>query len=194
MKRRMPARLAIAAVLALPLLQGCFPLAVTGMGAAALMAADRRTTGTYVEDEGIELKTLGALKDINSRGAHINATSFNRRVLLTGETPTEELRKQAEELVRGITSVREVINELQVAGASSMAARGNDSLITSNVKVRMLNNPRFAVNHIKVVTEANTTFLMGLVTQDEGAAAAEVARGAQGVSRVVKVFEYVNAK
>jgi osmotically-inducible protein OsmY len=193
MNHRLPGRLAIVAVLAVPLLQGCFPLAVTGMGAAAVMAADRRTTGTYVEDEGIELKTLGALRDVNSRGSHINATSFNRRVLLTGEVATEALRKQAEDAVRALANVRDVANELQVAGASSLASRGNDALVTSNVKFRMLNNPRFGANHIKVVTEAGVVYLMGLVTPDEGEAAVEVARNTSGVSRVVKVFEYLKS-
>jgi osmotically-inducible protein OsmY len=191
MNHRLPVRLAFAAALALPLLQGCFPLAVTGVGAAALMATDRRTTGTYIEDEGIELKSLGTLRDVNSRGGHVNATSFNRRVLLTGEVPTEALRKQAEESVQGLTNVREVVNELQIAGASSLASRGNDSLVTSNVKFRMLNNPRFTPNHIKVLTEAGTVYLMGLVSQDEGDAAVEITRTTSGVSRVVKVFEYV---
>lgn len=185
------ARAAVALALALPLLQGCFPLAVTGVGAAALMAADRRTTGTYIEDEGIELKSLAALRDVNSRGAHVNATSFNRRVLLTGEVPTDELRAKAEEAVRALPNVANVTSELQVAGASSLASRGNDALITSNVKVRMLNNPKFNVNHIKVVTEANTVYLMGLVTPEEGDAAVEIARTTQGASRVVKVFEYI---
>jgi osmotically-inducible protein OsmY len=191
MKHRYPVRLALAAVLALPLLQGCFPLAVTGVGAAALMATDRRTTGTYIEDEGIELKSLGVLRDVNSRGGHVNTTSFNRRVLLTGEVPTEALRKQAEDSIRAMTNVREVTNELQIAGASSLASRGNDAIVTSNVKFRMLNNPRFTPNHIKVLTEAGTVYLMGLVTQDEGEAAVEIARTTSGVSRVVKVFEYL---
>ena len=102
MKLRIPLRAAALVVLAMPLLQGCFPLAVTGVGAAALMAADRRTTGTYIEDEGIELKSLGALREVNGRGSHVNATSFNRRVLLTGEVPTEDLRKEAERVVVGL--------------------------------------------------------------------------------------------
>ena len=191
MNHRLPGRLAVATLLALPLLQGCFPLAVTGVGAAALMASDRRTTGTYIEDEGIELKSLGALRDVNGRGGHVNATSFNRRVLLTGEVPTEDLRKQAEDAVRALANVREVTNELQIAGASSLASRGNDSLVTSNVKFRMLNNPRFTANHIKVVTEAGAVFLMGLVSQDEAEGAVDIARTTSGVNRVVKVFEYV---
>ena len=179
-----------ALVLARPLLQGCCPLAVTGIGTAALMASDRRTTGTYIEDEGIELKSLSALRDVNGRGGHVNATCFNRRVLLTGEVPTEELRKQAEDSMRAVANVHEVTNELQIAGASSLASRGSDALVTSNVKARMLNSPVFSPVHIKVVTEAGTTYLMGLVSQAEGDAAVEVARTTSGVNRVVKVFEY----
>jgi len=182
-------RLALAA-LAVPLLQGCFGLAVTGMGAAAVMATDRRTTGIYIEDENIEWKILAALRQDN-RGAHVNATSYNRRVLLTGQAPTEDEKKRVESVTRGVPNVREVVNELTVGAASSMSSRGNDALITSNVKARMVNNKKFSPSHIKVVTEANVVYLMGLVSQEEGEAAAEVARTTQGVSRVVKVFEYV---
>lgn len=174
-----------------PTLQGCFPLAVAGVGATALMATDRRTTGTYIEDEGIELKALGALREVNGRGAHVNATSYNRRVLLTGEAPTEDIRRQAEEAVRRLDQVRDVINEVSIAGGSSLAARGNDALITSNVKARMINNHKFSPTHVKVVTEANVVYLMGLVSEAEGEAAVDIARNAQGVSRVVKVFEYL---
>ncbi|HUP30245.1 MAG TPA: BON domain-containing protein [Usitatibacter sp.] len=190
MTKRNFARAAVVAA-ALPLLQGCFPLAVTGMGAAALMASDRRTTGMYVEDEAIEWKAFARLREFNGRGGHINPTSFNRRVLLTGEAPTEALRKEAEEAVRRIENVGDVVNEVQVAGASSLASRGNDALITSNVKARMVNNGRFSPNHVKVLTEANVAYLMGIVTPTEGDAAVEIARTTQGVSRVVKVFEYL---
>ena len=172
------------------LLQGCFPLAVTGVGAAALMASDRRTTGMYIEDEGIEWRVVGRLRE-EFKGAHVNATSFNRRVLLTGEAPTEDMKKKIEEAVRGIQNVREVANELQVAGASSLASRGNDALITSNVKARMVNNGKFSPQHVKVVTEAGVVHMMGLVTPEEGDAAVEIARTTGGVNRVVKVFEYV---
>ena len=187
----MMGRLAFVLLLAVtPLLQGCFGLAAAGVATTALIASDRRTTGTYIEDENIELKSLGALKDANGRGGHINAWSYNLRVLLTGEAPTEDIRKQAEDAVRKIASVREVTNEIQVAGATSMASRGNDALITSNVKARMLNNPKFQVNHVKVLTEAGTVYLMGILSQEEADAAVEVARTTQGVSRVVKVFDY----
>lgn len=182
---------AVALAVAAGSLQGCFPLAVTGMGAAALIASDRRSSGMYLEDENIEWRAFARLRN-DFAGAHVNATSFNRRVLLTGETPTEEMKKQVEEAVRGILNVRDVVNELQIAGASSLASRGNDSLVTSNVKARMVNNGKFSPTHVKVLTEANTVYLMGLVTPAEADAAVEIARTAQGVSRVVKVFEYIN--
>jgi osmotically-inducible protein OsmY len=178
---------------AVPVLQGCFPLAVTGVGAAAVMANDRRTTGTYLEDETIEWKVIGKVRERFS-AAHVNATSFNRRVLLTGEAPVEEAKQQIEEAVRTIDNVRDVTNELQVAGASSLASRGNDALITSNVKTRMVNNRKFSPLHVKVVTEAGVVYLMGLVSPQEGDAAVEIARTTSGVSRVVKVFEYVGNK
>jgi osmotically-inducible protein OsmY len=177
-------------VAAVPLLQGCFPLAVTTVGAAAVMTNDRRTAGTYIEDEGIEWKSIGRLRD-RFPGAHANATSFNRRVLLTGEAPNEDAKKQIEDAVRSIENVKEITNELQVAGASSIASRGNDALVTSNVKARMVNNKKFSPLHIKVVSEAGVVYLMGLVTQDEGDAAVEIARTTSGVNRVVKVFEYI---
>jgi osmotically-inducible protein OsmY len=177
---------------ALPALQGCFPLAVTGVGAAALVAGDRRTTGMYIEDETIEWKVVGRLRGEGEfKGAHVNSTSFNRRVLLTGEAGSEEMKKKIEEEVRSIPNVREVTNELQVAGASSLASRGSDALITSNVKARMVNNGKFSPIHVKVVTETSVVYLMGLVSPEEGDAAVEITRTTGGVNRVVKVFEYI---
>ena len=187
---RLLARLALAAALVPPLMQGCVPVVVGTAGAAAVMANDRRSTGTYVDDEGIEWKVVGLMSE-NHAGAHVNATSFNKRVLLTGEVPTEAMRAKVEKEVRGLPQVRDVVNELQVAGASSMTSRGNDALITSNVKTRMVNNRAFSPNHVKVLTEGGVVYLMGLVTQAEGEAAVEVARTTSGVSRVVKVFEYM---
>lgn len=181
--------LALAALAVLPLLSGCFPLAVTGVGTAAIMADDRRTTGIYIEDENIEWKALGRLGE-KYKGAHVNSTSYNRMVLLTGEVPSDEMKAQLTEEIRSIPSVVAVKNELQVAGASSLAARGNDAVITTSVKGRMINNGKFSPNHVKVVTEAGIVYLMGLVSQAEGDAAAEIARTTSGVRGVVKVFEY----
>ena len=187
MIRKLAALALVAA--AVPLLQACFPLAVTGMGAAALMATDRRTAGTYVEDEGIEWKAVARLRQ-DSRGAHVNATSYNRRVLLTGQAPTEDEKKRIETVVRDIPNVREVTNEITVGQVSTMASRGNDALVTSNVKARMVSNGKFSPSHVKVVTEAGVVYLMGLVSNEEGEAAAEVARTTQGAASVVKAFEY----
>src|SRR5437763_16459568 len=150
MMRKVMTIAALGAVL--PLVQAWFPLAVTGVGAAALMASDRRTPGMYIEDESIEWKILARLRQ-GFEGAHVSATSFNRRVLLTGEAPNEDLRKRVEEAVRRVENVREVTNEVQIAGASSLASRGSDALVTSNVKARMVNNGKFSPNHVKVVTE-----------------------------------------
>jgi len=182
--------LTLAALAAVPLLQGCLPLSVTGTGTASILASDRRTTGMYIEDESIEWKVLGLMNNAYP-GAHVNSTSYNRRVLLTGEVPNEDTKKKVEEQVRRIENVREVTNELQVAGASSMASRGNDALVTSNVKARMVNNGKFSPNHVKVLTEQNVVYLMGLMTQAEADAAVEIARTTSGVARVVKVFEYL---
>ncbi|MGZ5660129.1 MAG: BON domain-containing protein [Usitatibacter sp.] len=157
------------------------------------MVGDRHTAGTYIEDEEIEWKVVGRLRE-GFNGAHVNATSYNRRVLLTGEAPDEDAKKRIEEAVRGIQNVKEVTNELQVAGASSLASRGNDALVTSNVKARMVNNGKFSPQHVKVVTEAGVVYLMGIVSQQEGDAAVEIARTTSGVNRVVKVFEYVGNK
>lgn len=190
MIRKLAAVAALAA--AMGYLQGCAPIAVTAAASGAFMAADRRSPGIYIEDESIEWRAFDRLRH-GFEGGHINVTSYNRRVLLTGEAPTEEMKRKAEEAIRGIANVREVVNELKVAAASSLAARGNDALITSNVKALMVNNGnRFSPTHIKVLTEANAVYLMGLVTAAEGEAAADIARRAQGVSRVVKVFEYVS--
>ncbi len=188
MNRKLLAAAALAA--AVPLFQGCVPLAVTGAAAGALMVEDRRTGGIFVEDENIEWKALARIRE-RAKDAHVNSTSFNRKVLLTGEAPTEEARRRIEDAVRSIENVREVVNELQVAGVSSLASRGNDSLVTSNVKARMVNNGRFSPNHVKVITEQGVVYLMGLVTPAEGEAAADIARNTSGVSRVVKVFEYI---
>jgi osmotically-inducible protein OsmY len=184
--------LTLALAPAASLLQGCAPMAVAGMGAVVVMSGDRRSTGMYIEDENIEWKIVGKSGGTDFQGAHVNTTSFNRRVLITGEVPTEEAKTKVEDAVRRIDNVRDVVNELKVAGVSSFASRGSDALVTSNVKARMVNNGKFSPNHVKVVTEAGVVYLMGLVKQAEGDAAAEIARTTSGVSRVVKVFEYIS--
>lgn len=183
--------LGLGAAATLPLLQGCFPLVAGGVGAGAAMVADRRTSGAYVEDEGIEWRTSSALRDRLGDAVHINVTSFNRNVLLTGEAPSEAHRAEAERVAGGIANVKGIVNEIQVAGISSLTSRTNDSLITSKVKARFVDSAQFSANHIKVVTEAGTVFLLGIVTRREADAATEVARRTDGVRKVVRVFEYI---
>ncbi|MBL0121401.1 MAG: BON domain-containing protein [Betaproteobacteria bacterium] len=173
-------------------LQGCFTLAATGIGATVMLVDDRRSAGIYIEDENIEWKARARLID-RFNDAHVNVTSFNLSVLLTGEVPSEQMKKDIEQAVRGIPSVKNVTNELAVAGNASLAARSSDSLTTTNTKARFISNGKFSANHVKVVTEASTVFLMGIVTRDEGDAAAELARTTSGVARVVKVFEYIES-
>lgn len=173
------------------LLQGCFTLAATGVGVAALATDDRRTYGFQAEDENIEWKARFLI--INKfKDAHINVTSFNLGVLLTGEAPTEEMKKEIGAAIRDIPSVKNVTNELTVGGNSSLTSRSSDTIVTTNVKFRSLRNEKFSANHVKVVTENGTAFLMGIVTREEGDAAADIARTTSGVQRVVKVFEYID--
>jgi osmotically-inducible protein OsmY len=171
-------------------LQGCFTLAATGIGATVLMVDDRRSSGIYIEDENIEWKARARLLD-RFNDAHVNVTSYNLSLLLTGEVPGEQMKKDIEQAVRDIASVKNVNNELAVAGNASLASRSSDTLITTNTKARFINNGKFSTNHVKVVTEAGTVYLMGVVTREEGDAAAELARTTSGVARVVKVFEYI---
>ena len=185
-------RVAIVLVCAamLPQLQGCFPMVAAGAGAAALSAIDRRTTGTQVEDEGIELRASNRIGERYGDKVHVNVTSFNRGVLLTGEAPDETTRVAIEKIVLGVPNVRGVTNDVAVAGNTSLTARSNDSFLTSKVKARFVDANRFNAVHVKVVTENSAVYLLGLVTQQEADAAVEIARTTGGVRKVVKVFEY----
>ncbi len=184
--------LGLAAAGTLPLLQGCFPVVATGVSAGAAMVADRRTSGAYVEDESIEWKVASRIRERFGDAVHVNVTSYNRNVLLTGEASNDTVRSQLDSIVAGVENVRGVINEVAVGPNSTLTARGNDALITSNVKARFLDARRFAAHNVKVVTEANVVFLLGIVTRAEADAAAEIARTSKGVSKVVRVFEYVS--
>jgi osmotically-inducible protein OsmY len=173
------------------LLQGCFPLAAVGVGATALALDDRRSTGLYIEDENIEWRARAKLVE-KFKDAHVNATSYNLTVLLTGEVPSEEVKKNIGDEIRAVPNVRGVINELAISGNSSLATRSSDTIVTTNVKARMINNGRVSPNHVKVVTESSVVYLLGIVTRQESDAAADIARTTSGVARVVKVFEYID--
>ncbi|HRD32821.1 MAG TPA: BON domain-containing protein [Rhodocyclaceae bacterium] len=190
MRRRLC--IALAASGTLPMLQGCFPLVAGGATAVTLMAADRRTSGIYIEDEGIEWRTRDVIRQRFGNTVNVSVTSFNRNVLLTGEVPNESIRSEAGRLAEGVANVRGVINELALGAPSSLGARSNDTLITSKVRTRFVENRTPGSQHVKVVTEAGTVFLLGIVTRTEADAATQIARTTAGVMKVVRVFEYIS--
>lgn len=186
-------RLVALIVLVFPLMQACAPLLIgAGIGAGVMISEDRRTSAAMLEDQTIEVKTKNRIEEKYGEQVRINVTSYNRYVLLTGEAPSEEIRQDLGVLALEISNVRNVQNEIIVAGHSSLASRSADSLTTSRVKGRLTQNEAVGANHIKVVTENSTTYLMGLVTRAEADAAAQTAATTSGVQRVVKVFEYVD--
>ena len=168
----------------------CVPVVVGGAAAGGAMAADRRTSGIYIEDENIELKALKLMETNLGEHAHVNVTSYNRNVLLTGEVPTAESKTKAESLVKEITNIRNMTNEITISPKSSIGSRSNDSYLTSKIKTKFVTENKFPANYVKVVTENSVVYLIGIVTQAEADAAAEIARNTSGVTKVVKVFEY----
>jgi osmotically-inducible protein OsmY len=172
------------------LLQGCVGVAVVGAGSAAVSAMDRRTTGVQIEDERIELVSSNRYGEKFGDKAHINITSYNRNVLLTGEVADAASRDEVEKIVRGVPNVRGITNELQVGPLASLSSRANDAGITGKVKARFVDAGKFNAVHVKVVTEASVVYLLGIVTEAEANDAVEVARTTGGVRKVVKVLEY----
>src|SRR6058998_2344210 len=190
---RVLCRSAIAAlIVSTMMLNGCIPLVITGVGAGALAATDRRSAGTQLDDEIIEDKILATVVDRYSNDVHINVTSYNGNVLLTGEVPSERARSDVANIARTTEKVRTVQDELVVGPVTDLGSRSNDTLITSKVKARFVEAQKFQINHVKVVTERGTVYLLGVVRHDEGDAAADIARTTSGVQRVVKVFEYTS--
>ncbi|MFA5625893.1 MAG: BON domain-containing protein [Thiohalomonadaceae bacterium] len=176
------------------LLQGCAPVLVgTAAVGAVAVVDDNRTTGTIIDDKAISIKSGNLIRnDEEMRGkTHINVTSFNGIVLLSGEVASANHRAKAEKLTYTVPKVRQVINEISVAPISSMASRSSDSWITSKVKSQLFAEKNVPGNQIKVFTEAQTVYLMGLVTQQQGERASEIARHTSKVKRVVKLFEYI---
>ena len=194
MNKARPLSLAVmAAVLASTTLTACVPVVVAGGAVAGTLAAsDRRTLGAQTEDKSIAVKADVKMRNIVDKSSHVNVNSFNRRVLITGEVPDEETKAKVEREVRAIEGVMNVTNELEIGFASSYTSRSNDALITSKVKLSLADAKDISANSFKVVTEKGAVFLMGRVTQREGAQAADIARGVSGVTKVVKVFEYIS--
>ncbi|RJF97518.1 BON domain-containing protein [Noviherbaspirillum saxi] len=173
-------------------LQGCVEMAVGSAVVGTLSATDRRTFGAQTEDKAIVFKGETRIPNLVGNAGHVNVTSFNRKVLLTGEVRDEAMKAAVEREVGAIEGVQSIVNDLEIAGTSSFTSRSNDSLITGKVKAAFVDARDLYANSIKVVTERGIVYLMGRVTQREGQLAGQVASGVNGVQKVVKVFEYIS--
>jgi osmotically-inducible protein OsmY len=183
----------ISAALALVMgLGACAPLVVGSFVGGAMVATDRRTSGTQLEDEGIELRSANRIREMVGDRVHVNITSYNRQVLLTGEVPNDRDRQYLAKLVSEVDNVRTVVNELAVMPASSLGDRSTDALITGKIKASMLDSKDIFASAYKVVTERGTVYLMGRVTQREANRATDIARTVGGVKKVVRVFEVIS--
>lgn len=185
-------KLSVLLLLPIAILQGCATAVVTGAATGATLAVERRTTGTVIDDQAIELKAAKAIfqdKEFNDQ-THINVTSYNGIALLTGEALTEDLKQQATRMVQAIPKVRRVHNELSVAAPSGITSRSSDTWITSKVLAKLATDDSINHFHVKVVTENSVVYLMGLLTPAEAERVVDVVRTSAGVQRVVKIFEY----
>ena len=175
-------------------LQACAPVLVAGAATGASVANDRRTAGTVLEDQTIELKAVGAIQGDEelSKSAHVSITSFNNVVLVTGQTPARGLRDRVLSLINSIDKVRRIHNEISIEEPTPLKTRSNDTWITTKVKSTLLGAKGLEATHIKVITENGVVYLMGLVTHQDGDTAAKTVQQVKGVQRVIKVFEYLD--
>ena len=172
-------------------LTGCFPLAVGGAVVTGMVATDRRTTGAVVEDEGIELRAGNRIREVLGERGHVNVTSYNRQVLLTGEVPSAQDRSQVEQILAGVDNVRHIINELAVLGNSTLNQRSSDALVSGREKASLVDAQDLSANAFKIVTERGTVYVMGRVTPREAKRATEVISGVSGVQKVVRILETI---
>ena len=170
-------------------LQGCIALIGAGAVAGGMSLNDRRTGGTQIEDQSIELKSGGRLREAISERGHVNITSYNRIALISGEVPTDADKAAAEKAIAGIEGVTNVVNELEVGANSTLSTRSSDTVITTRVKSALIDAKDIQSSAIKVVTERGNVYLMGRVTEREAVRASEVARAQPSVMKVVRVFE-----
>jgi len=173
-------------------LSGCAPLVVGGAVMSGFVATDRRTAGSQLEDEAIELKVASAVRQDLGERVHLNVTSYNRQVLLSGEATAAFDRERAEKLAQSQENVKAVVNDLAVMAPSSLTQRTKDSVTTSQIKAAFIDAKDLQSNSIKVVTERGIVYLMGRVTQREAKRATDIARGVGGVAKVVRVFEDIS--
>ena len=171
---------------------GCVPLVLGGAAAIVTVAEDRRSPGTFVDDEGMEKQALLRVKSRFGGQVHVNITSYNRQLLVTGEAVTEDVKRGVEEEVSTVKGIKRVFNEMSVRSLAGVIAVSNDTRLTTIVKTRFLDARRFQANHVKVVTEASVVYLLGLVKKSEAEAATQLASTTRGVVRVVRLFEYLD--
>jgi len=182
----------LGALLLVSTLVACAPLMIAGVAGTAMVASDRRTSGAQLEDESIELRAQARIRDNLGERVHVNVTSFNRQVLLTGEVTAEKDRQAVVQLVERIENVKAVVNELAVMPMSNLSERSNDLLIVAKVKASFVDSRDLFANAFKVVTERGTVYLMGRVTQREANSATQLTRNVSGVNKVVRLFEIIS--
>ncbi len=180
---------AVSSLLLVSVLGACAPLMFAGMAGTVMVASDRRTSGAQLEDEAIELRAQARIRDNLGERVHVNVTSFNRQVLITGEVTAEKDRQAVLQLVERIENVKSVVNEMAVLPMSTLSERSNDLLVTAQVKARFVDSKDLFANAFKVVTERGTVYLMGRVTQREANSATQLTRNVSGVNKVVRLFE-----
>ena len=173
-------------------LTACFPLIVGGAVGGALVATDRRTSGAVLEDTGIEQRSASRIRENVGERAHINVTSYNRQVLLTGEVPTAQDKQLVEQIVSRVDNVRNIVNEIVVMGNSTLTQRSSDALVTGRVKAALVDSKDLFANAFKIVTERGTTYVMGRVTEREAKRATTVISSTSGVQRVVRILEIIS--
>jgi len=173
-------------------LSACAPVMLAGFAGTAMVASDRRTSGTQLEDETIELRGSARIRDALGERAHVNITSYNRQVLLSGEVATERDKQIVEGLLEKLENVKSVVNELSIMQPASLSSRSNDLLLSAKVKASLVDSRDLFANAFKVVTERGTVYVMGRVTQREATSATNVIRNVNGVNKVVRLFDIIS--
>jgi osmotically-inducible protein OsmY len=192
--RTSPVLLALAAATLAATLSGCVPFVIgaAAVGGAGLVATDRRTTGTQIEDESIERRAGSAISSNFGDRVHVNVNSYNRQVLLTGEAPTQQDKERIEQYVARVENVRGVVNDIGIMPPTGFRERSSDTFITSKVRASFVDAKDIYANAFLVTTERGVVYLMGRVTQREATRTAEIARGVSGVLKVVRVYELIS--
>lgn len=188
-------RVALAAILAAALgaaVTACAPVVLGGAVIGSMVALDRRTSGSQLEDEGIELRSGSRIREQLGDRVHVNVASYNRQVLLTGEVPNAQDKQQVELIVSKVDNVRAIVNELSVLGNTTFTQRSGDALVTGRVKAGLIDAKDLYAGAFKVVTERGVTYLMGRVSQREANRATDIARSTTGVQKVVRILEIIS--